>query len=269
MCLQRDRPILDAVMPVTVSYSMTKHKAGTPFLPLTVRFGGTKVSRVKDTSCSLMATGTTIPTTMWRRKASSMSTGVSTPSPPSDMDSDDYCYYEAQYDQAHNSEQESCGGGGRSSATPYYSSDCQHGHSQTPERREPEITRIGYLRVVQQDGPEVPIARMGGMTLRSVTPQETERHHGSNGGYDVSSVASPPVPNSVASSPYPDSVASSPALNSVASSPALKSIASSPVANSVASSPGPIDDCFEEGDGFVEQEDAYEDECLDDYDDGR
>jgi len=113
------------------------------------------------------------------------------------------------------------------------------------------------MNVVGHVEPEDSTTRTGGMTLRSVAQQKSEHHRGNDGRYDV---------NSVASSPYPNSVASSPITNSVASFPVPNSAASSPVANSVASSPGPVDDdYFDEGDGFVEEDDVYMDEYDDDW----
>lgn len=74
------------------------------------------------------------------------------------------------------------------------------------------------------------------MRLHPSTPQEAGDHGRSGGGQNVNAVALSFVPSSVASSP---------------------------AANSVASSPGPFDDYFEEGDGFVEEEDVY----MNGYDD--
>lgn len=51
---------------------------GHPASPAPIaHFGETRVSRMEQTSCSPMAIRTTSPTTTWRQKASSMSTGVS------------------------------------------------------------------------------------------------------------------------------------------------------------------------------------------------
>lgn len=168
------------------------------------------------------------------------------------------------YDSA--SATQSRGGGGRGSRTPYYDSDYEHGRDEASSSRELHVARTGAMNVIRHAEPEVHTEhRVFLPTLTVVPHQEAEHRRGNHNRYDVNSVASSPARNSVASSPVPNSVASSPYPNSVASSPVPNSVASSPVPHSVASSPGPVEDYFEECDGFVEEEDVYMEDYEEDW----